>query len=128
MTKEQAIHSFWNSFKLPGSLTTIPAYDENTVPDGATFPYITYEVVTNAMGYDVISSASIWDRSTSWKGVTDILEVISEEIGLGGTTRRYDNGLMWVKKGYPFSRRVPDDSQNIRHISMNIETEFISQN
>ena len=33
--KWQAIDRFWNSFG-------IPAYDESSVPQGATMPYITY--------------------------------------------------------------------------------------
>ena len=37
MDKAQALHSFWSGFGLT-------AYDENTVPDGAQLPYITYEV------------------------------------------------------------------------------------
>ena len=38
MNKEQAIHFFWSQFGLP-------AYDENSVPDDAQMPYITYNVV-----------------------------------------------------------------------------------
>lgn len=119
MNKEQAIHSFWSEFG-------VPAYDENTVPDDAQLPYITYEVSTDVFGNEVISSASIWDRATSWARVTDILYLISEELGIGGTTRKYEGGLMWIKRGTPFSRRIPDDNQEIRHVSMNIEMEFIS--
>ena len=120
MTKEQAIHNFWNSFG-------VPAYDENTVPDDAVLPYITYEVAVDDFGHTVISATNIWDKSTSWNGVTSILELVTNELGLGGTTRRYDGGLMWIMRGTPFARRVPDDNQNIRHISINIETEFISE-
>ena len=39
MTKAAAIYQFWNSFGLT-------AYEENTVPDDAAFPYITYQLVT----------------------------------------------------------------------------------
>ena len=35
MDKQQAIHGFWSSFG-------ITAYDENSVPDDAELPYITY--------------------------------------------------------------------------------------
>lgn len=41
MDRAQAIHSFWNSFGLK-------AYDENTVPDNAKLPYITYEVAVSS--------------------------------------------------------------------------------
>ena len=36
MTKAAAIYQFWNSFGLT-------AYEENSVPTDATFPYITYQ-------------------------------------------------------------------------------------
>ena len=120
MTKEQAIQQFWSSFG-------VPAYDENTVPDGAELPYITYEVATDAINYTVITNASIWGWGKSWQETTDLLNLVSAEIGLGGTTRKYDGGLMWIKKGTPFARRTPDSDDSIRHISMNIETDFISE-
>jgi hypothetical protein len=120
MTKEQALHRFWSEFG-------VTAYDENTVPDDAQLPYITYEVATDSIGNDVSASVSIWDRGTSWTTVTNILDDIASTIGRGGTTRRYDNGLLWVKKGTPFARRVADENDSIRHISINIEYEYISE-
>lgn len=120
MTKEQAIHSFWSSFG-------VSAYDENTVPDDAQLPYITYEVATDSIGNVVISAADIWDRSTSWQGVTELKDAIDAEIGYGGTTRHYDGGLLWITKGTPFARRIPDTDGSIRHIALNIESEFISE-
>lgn len=120
MTKEQAIHNFWSKFG-------VPAYDENTVPDDAVLPYITYEVITDSIGNTVISSVDIWDRGTSWQTVTALKDAIAEELGYGGTNTHYDNGLLWIKKGTPFARRSPDDSKDIRHIALNIESEFLSE-
>lgn len=119
MNKEQCIYQFWASFG-------VEAYEENTVPDDAVLPYITYEVSTDVFNNTVISSASIWDRGTSWTRATELLNLISEELGIGGTTRKFDGGLMWIKRGTPFSRHIPDDNDQIRHISMNIETDFVS--
>ena len=42
MDKSQALNTFWNSFG-------IPAYDEYTVPDGTSIPYITYDTATDAV-------------------------------------------------------------------------------
>ena len=41
MDKIQALDRFWNAFG-------IPAYDKNSVPDGAKPPYITYDVASDS--------------------------------------------------------------------------------
>ena len=47
MTKAAAMYQFWNSFGLT-------AYEENTVKDDASFPYITYQLVTDINYSDVV--------------------------------------------------------------------------
>lgn len=118
MNKIQALNAFWNSFN-------IPAYDENSVPDDAVLPYLTYEVGTDDFLYPVSLTASIWYRSTKWDGVSNKLEEIANRITSGGIMIPYDEGAMWLKKGNPFSRRVSDTDDTIRRILMNIEIEFI---
>lgn len=121
MDKEQALNSFWNSFG-------VKAYDVNTVPDNAPLPRITYEVAEADFGTQVIVSSSIWDRSVSWKSVTDITHTISERIGFGGCTIPYDGGMIWIKKAAPFSRRLSEPNDDtIRRININVELEFISE-
>ena len=120
MDKEQALNSFWNQFN-------VTAYDRNTVPDDASFPRITYEVITDNFGAQNIITASIWDRSTSWKSVTDLLHAIETTLGYGGQTIRYDNGLLWVKRGMPFAQRMNDVDDQIRRIALNIEVEYLSE-
>lgn len=120
MDKEQALHSFWSRFG-------VPAYDMNTVPEDAPLPRITYEVIVDGFGVQNITTASIWDRSTSWKSVTDILHLIENELGLGGTSIPYTNGLLWVKRGMPFAQRMNDTDDSIRRIVVNTELEYLSE-
>lgn len=120
MTKEGAIHQFWSGFG-------VAAYDENTVPDDAALPYITYEVVTSDFDHEVISSVDIWGRGRSWTEVTNLKDAIADYIGLGGATAKYDGGMLWIKKDNTFARRTPDDNPDIRHITLNIITEYISE-
>lgn len=120
MTKEQAIHNFWSSFD-------VPAYDENTVPDDASLPRITYEVHTDSFGYPLILSASIWDRSKSWGTVTTLCDKIATRLSQGGQMVHYDGGAMWIKKSMPFAQRMGDTDDSIRRIIINIEIEFISE-
>jgi hypothetical protein len=119
MDKEQALNNFWNSFG-------IPAYDENSVPDEAALPYITYSVGIDEFNRPVSLSASIWYRTTSWVEITNKQNQISETIGLGGVMIPYNTGSIWIKKGSPFSQRISSEDNSIRRIFMNIEAEFIN--
>lgn len=119
MTKEQVIQFFWSSFGLP-------AYDENTVPETATMPYITYESKTDSLGNVVSLSASLWWRSKSWKDISEKADEINNYLSLGGKMIGIKNGSVWIQRGSPFSQRVPDPDDSIRRININIQVEFIS--
>ena len=120
MDKEQALHQFWSSFG-------VVAYDENTVPEGAELPRITYSVSISEFGQNTALTASVWDRSTSWKSVTDISHLIAKKLYNGGYMMKYNNGMMWIRKGTPFMQRMSDPDDSIRRIYINIEVEYISE-
>lgn len=120
MDKEQTLHQFWSSFG-------VEAYDENSVPDDAGLPRITYSVTVDGFGETVALTASVWARSTSWKGITEISHRIAQRLSDGGQTIPYDGGLMWVRKGTPFMQRMADSDDSIRRIYINIEVEYISE-
>lgn len=116
----QAYNNFWNGFG-------IPAYDENTVPDDAILPYITYSASEDEFGRPVSLRASIWYRSKSWNDITLKLDEISNHITRGGVMVSYDNGAMWIRKGSPFAQRMNDsEDDSIRRIFMNIEVEYLT--
>lgn len=119
MTKEQAIHSFWSGFVWK-------AYDENTVPNDATLPRITYNFSFAEFNSPVLMSASVWDKSTSWASVTDKADELYDSIGLGGKITRYDDGYIWIKRGVPFAQRMSDEDDTIRRIYINIEVEYLT--
>ncbi len=120
MTKAAAIHAFWNSFALP-------AYEENSVPENAAFPYITYQLVTDAYIREVPMTASVWYRSTSWKECNAKAEEIGRAIGMGGTVIRCDDGCIWIKRGTPFSQPTGDESDDlVKRKYINISAEYIT--
>lgn len=120
MTKAQAIDYFWNSFG-------IKAYDENTVPDKPNFPYITYSVTTDDIGNVVNLSASIWDRSTSWKIISEKVDEISKKIiEMQPPAIALNNGRLYLTKGTPFAQRMSDPDDMIRRIYMNLQAEFLT--
>lgn len=119
MNTAQALQLFWSSFNLP-------AYDENTVPDKATLPYITYEVGDDFFGEQAARSASLWYRSTSWEDITQKEQEIASYIGRGGRMISVDGGAIWIKRGSPWAQRMAEPSDSmVRRIVLNYEIEFV---
>lgn len=106
MDRWQAQYSFWSSFG-------IPAYEENSVPAQAAFPYITYEASASGFDENDYVSASIWTRSTSWKQADTLADTIEAAIEYGGKILLYNRGMIWVTAGEPFSQNMgdPNDSE-----------------
>ena len=120
MTKAAAIYQFWNSFGLT-------AYEENTVPDDSTFPYITYQLVTDSFDREIPLTASLWYRSESWTGINAKTEEISQKISRGGKIISCDGGAIWLKRGQPFAQNMGDESDNlIKRKYLNITAEFMT--
>ena len=120
MTKAAAIYQFWNSFGLI-------AYEENSVPDEAAFPYITYQLVTDSFEREIPLTASIWYRSESWTGINAKTEEISQKISRGGKIISCDGGAIWLKRGQPFAQNMGDESDDlIKRKYLNITAEFMT--
>ena len=120
MTKAAAIYQFWSSFGLT-------AYEENTVPTDAAFPYITYQLVTDSFDRDVPVTASLWYRSESWAGINAKTDEISQEISRGGKVIPCDGGAIWLKRGQPFAQNMGDESDGlIKRKYLNITAEFMT--
>ena len=120
MTKAAAIYQFWSGFGLT-------AYEENTVPTDATFPYITYQLVTDSFDREIPLTASLWYRSESWTAINAKAEEISQKIGRGGKIIPCDGGAIWLKRGQPFSQSMVDESDDlIKRKYLNITAEFMT--
>ena len=119
MDKVQAIHNFWSQFGLP-------AYDENSVPDDAVMPYITYTVSTDSLDEPIPLSGNLWYRSTLWKDITLKSEEIAKKIAEKGFySVKLDNGYLWITKGSPFAQRMTD-TDPVKRIYLNIMAEFLT--
>ena len=120
MDKWQAQHQFWSSFG-------VPAYEENSVPDGAPFPRITYESAASTFEDLVSISASIWTRSTSWETadrLTDLIEHRIKNMGCpaieGGRYRVYAGNNTFARK-----MGDPEDDQ-IKRTLLSVTFEFMT--
>lgn len=119
MDKMQAYYNLWAQFGLP-------AYDEQSVPDGAALPYITYQVILDDLDSTVIPNASLWYKDTSWEAID---KKMIEITGVISTIKplKLDNGFMYVKKGTPWAQRMTDDSDDtIKRYIINLEVEFLT--
>ena len=121
MDKAQAIHNFWSGFGWD-------AYDENSVPDDAEYPRITYEVQTDSLDNILLLSASLWDRSTSWERVSKKAEQIAQEIvHIYPAAIRIAGGGLYISKGTPFASRMSEpNNDTIKRIYLNINAEFLT--
>lgn len=114
MDRWEALFAFWNSFG-------VEAFEENSVPSGPTnrpdFPYITYEASVSPWNADVLMSASIWTRSTSWEEADRIADTIEATIK-NGYTQPYDGGIIWIVPNDPLSKHMgdPDDDMVKRNL------------
>lgn len=119
MDKWQAQQSYWSSFDLD-------AYDENTVPDDAVMPYITYEAVSGSLDGVIPVSASLWYRSNSWSAIsqkqTEMSKTINRQV-------KIDGGYMKVRKSDTNEAQRMDEpsDKQVRRILLNVEIEFISE-
>ena len=124
MDKWQAIHDFWSGFG-------IPAYDENSVPDDAVMPYITYEAEIGAIDALVNLTASVWYKSMSWSEISRKALQIGLAIngnGNGCYLKKIDGGYMLLSQGSPFAQRLDSGDDRIRRIYFNIQAEFLTAN
>lgn len=118
MDKWQAIHNLWSSFGLA-------AYDENSVPDDAQYPYITYSSAISDFEDPVILTASIWYRTTSWAEASQKAVYISRMVSPYKMIP-VDGGYLYVVKGTPFAQRMRDEDDLIKRIYIVLQAEFFT--
>ena len=119
MTPEAAINRFLNGFG-------IPAYASSAVPEDASFPYMTYDLVIGEwMGGEVNMPVDVWYRTESEAQPNTKVREMFTAIGLGGVTIPCDGGMLWVKRGSPWAQAVTvegeDEMVKRRYVNINIE-------
>ena len=120
MDKAKAMQAFWGSFD-------IPAYEENTVPDNAQTPYITYQSIYGSFGDRIQLTASLWNKTTSWQEITLKAFEIGEYISSGGRMIPYDDGAIWISRGSPFAQRMVDEDKLMRRVVLTVVIEYLSE-
>lgn len=120
MNKEAAFQAWADGFG-------IPAYAENAVPKDAEEPYMTYYLPTAMFGDgEQAATLSLWYRTTSEAKPNAKAREIGEALGIGGTCLPCDEGLVWVKRGQPFSQPVDSGDNAVKRRYINISIEFVT--
>ncbi len=121
MTKEAALHAFFNGFD-------IPFYPDSAVPDDAVFPWGTYELITSAWeGGEVGLTVNLWYYTTDEAPPNEKTRELSKEIGIGGRIIPCDEGYIWLKRGSPWCQSLTDDTDaNIKRRYINITVEYLT--
>lgn len=119
MDKWQAQAAFWEKFGA--------AYEENSVPDNAGFPRITYNAAVNDIDNIVSVQASVWTRSTSWASADAITSAIEREIKSMGCPI-IEGGRYRVFIGNtPFAQKMGDPNDDlIKRVLISVNFEFLT--
>lgn len=123
MTKEAALHNFFNNFGLEGVPTS-------SVPGDIVFPYLTYELITdNWLGGEQALTVNLWYYTESEAAPNKKAREISEAIGAGGKILACDGGYIWIKRGSPWCQNIVDtDKPQIKRRYINITAEYLTLN
>ncbi len=121
MTKEQALHEFFNKFGIAG-------YRNTTVPDDAEFPYLTYTVPISNFEEEPASITVHTYHYTESEAVPDAKgEEMRQAIGAGGVQLKCDGGYIWLKWGSPWCQSIFDDTdKTLKRRYINITAEFLT--
>ena len=121
MTKEQALHKFFNSFGIDGHKNT-------HVPDDPAFPYLTYDTPISSFGEDPVSiTLNLYYYTDSEAAPDAKAEEIRKAIGMGGVLLNCDGGAIWLKWGTPWCQSLVDDTnKTIKRRYINITAEYLT--
>lgn len=105
---------------LKDSLST-SVYQE-PVSSQAKLPYVSLSYSESDFAVPTLQSGTIWTRDDSSYGEA---YAIADELGIAvptqGTIVSSDKGVLWVKRGSPFTQNRLDEETNIRAVAFNLE-------
>jgi hypothetical protein len=121
MTKEQALHQFFNSFDIIG-------YRITSVPDDVIFPYLTYDAPVSSFEEEPVSiTANLYYYTESEEEPDSKAEEMRQSIGMGGKLLKCDGGYIWLKCGSLWCQSLVDDTNaTIKRRYMNITAEYLT--
>ena len=122
MTKDKALHAWFSQF--------LAAYPTSNVSEDATFPWLTYELITGSWeSGEIALTVNLWYYTESEAIPNSKAQELSDAIGYGGVTIPCDGGFIWLKRGSPWCQNVQDDTDpNIKRRYINVTAEYMTLN
>lgn len=97
----QAIYSFWAQFSWGGD--AIPAYLTGHVPEGAAFPYFTFDVTDSRAFSTAVVTATVWCHASSGINVNAqraaILDSIDRALPEADLRLDFPGGFAMLRRG-----------------------------
>lgn len=106
MTPEAAVYTFLSSFGLP-------AYAETSVPDQATFPYITYSLVIPDLFESSNMQVNVWYRTDSEAVPNAKVREIGEAVQQRALVPlACDGGVVLIGRGSPWAQSLSIEGED----------------
>ena len=97
----QALYSFWSQFSYGGE--AIPAYLTGHVPEGAAFPYFTFDVTDSRAFSTAVVTATVWCHASSGINVNAqraaILDSIDRALPEADLRLDFPGGFAMLRRG-----------------------------
>ena len=110
----KALYTFFSGFG-------IPAYVSDNIPDNATMPYITYDLIEPIPYTRGTFNASVWYRDTSYENITAKVDEIKSAIDTG-VSLKAGNGAVHIFRersgAFCQMRNDPDRETKRAYLSM----------
>lgn len=119
MNEAQALYSFWSDFELT-------AYDEYSVPDNASLPYITYSTAGGDIRHVLNLYGVVWYDSKDWTATEHKAAEINRCIGMDGVDIPFSGGTLHIARGFPPRQRYSQSTSDVKGIIINIQAKFIT--
>jgi len=121
MTSGAALQQFFSRF--------MDAYPASAVPDDVVLPYLTYELKTSSFNDSaVVLTVNMWFHTESEAVPNAKAKELSTAIGRGGVFLECDDGIIWLKRGEPFSQAVNTGDNSVKQRYINVIAEYLTFN
>lgn len=102
-----ALYSFFSGFG-------IPAYEENSVPNDAELPYITYQIEDPDWSETGSISASVWYKGDGFRELFTKVDEIKRKTEGGIRVPTGDGGCLYIFKDSPFAQVQPAERDDVK--------------
>ena len=74
---------------------------------------------------EVSMPVNVWYHTESEAQPNAKVREIGDAIGIGGVTVSCDGGMLWIKRGSPWSQALDDENKSIKRRYLNVDIEYL---